>query len=159
MELHPSCVGHRDWDGVAFNLGGPSGHVMEEIRGERHVSCAGNGDGLPIIQGSSSASSSRFSRMRSPSFQTRRPRSDGLNLGQGPLSNARRAALTARSTSFLSPSAACAITSPVAGFSTGNVLPETAFDRLPIDQELAPFLFKLVTRLSSRISAVAILIT
>ena len=43
--------------------------------------------------------------MRSASFQSRRPRSDGVIAGHGPESKARRAARTARSTSSRSPSA------------------------------------------------------
>lgn len=43
-----------------------------------------------------------------------------------PRLNAVLAALTAASTSALSPSATCAIGFPVAGFSVANVLPETA---------------------------------
>src|SRR5436190_23486665 len=50
---------------------------------------------------------------------------------QGPSSNALRAALTARSTSALSPSATLQMTSPVAGLSVSNVLPETLSCHLP----------------------------
>jgi hypothetical protein len=43
--------------------------------------------------------------------------------GHGPWSNASRAALTAKSTSSLSPSAILAITSPVLGSIVSNVFP------------------------------------
>src|SRR5262249_19567180 len=46
-------------------------------------------------------------------------------------SNVLRAALTARSTSALSPSATWQMTSPVAGLSVGKVLPETLSSHLP----------------------------
>ena len=51
VELGPRGIGHRNRDGVAFNLGGPSGHVMEEVRRQRHVSGAGNPKRLPIVPG------------------------------------------------------------------------------------------------------------
>src|SRR5947209_5915650 len=51
--------------------------------------------------------------------------------GQGPSSNALRAAFTARSTSALSPSATWQIVSPVAGFTVGNVLPDTLSSHFP----------------------------
>src|SRR5207249_4106998 len=50
---------------------------------------------------------------------------------QGPLSNARRAALTARSISGASPSATCAITSPFAGLMVSNVRPLTELTHFP----------------------------
>src|SRR5271169_3605626 len=49
----------------------------------------------------------------------------------GPLSNALRAALTASSTSALSPSAISARTSSVAGFSVSKVLPDFGATHLP----------------------------
>src|SRR5438309_1990203 len=69
--------------------------------------------------------------MRSASLYSSRPRSAPLIFDQGPSSNALRAALTARSTSALSPSATWQIASPVAGLSVGNVLPETLSSHLP----------------------------
>src|SRR5262245_33498792 len=69
--------------------------------------------------------------MRSASLFMSRPRSAALILGQGPDSNALRAALTARSTSALSPAAAWQMVSPVVGFSVGKVLPETESTHLP----------------------------
>src|SRR5262249_4502711 len=57
-----------------------------------------------------------------------RPRSAALIRGQGPSSNALRAAWTARSMSALSPSATSQSTSPVAGVSVEKVLP----DALPV---------------------------
>src|SRR3981081_448073 len=53
------------------------------------------------------------------------PRSEAGIFDQGPSSNALRAALTARSTSALSPSATWQIVSPVAGLTVANVLPLT----------------------------------
>ncbi len=53
--------------------------------------------------------------MRSPSFQTIRPRSAAVIRGQGPRSNAVRAAATARSMSRSSPLATVALGSSVAG--------------------------------------------
>ena len=60
------------------------------------------------------------------------PLSDVLISFQGPDSKALRAAFTAASISALSPSAALAITSPVAGFSTSKVLPDFASSHLPL---------------------------
>ena len=87
--------------------------------------------GLPLSIDSSSASSSRSRSMRSASRHSKRPFSDGLTLAQTPSSKARRAAATARSTSALSPSGTLAITAPVAGLYTSNVLPEAALTILP----------------------------
>src|ERR1043165_8811501 len=61
-----------------------------------------------------------------------RPRSAPLVLDQGPSSNALRAALTARSTSALSPSATWQIGSPVQGLSVANVLPDALCTHLPL---------------------------
>jgi hypothetical protein len=58
-------------------------------------------------------------------------RSSGDMRGQGPVSNARRAAVTAASMSAASPSATLAIGSPVAGLNTSKVLPDLAFTHLP----------------------------
>src|SRR5262249_50475595 len=71
--------------------------------------------------------------MRSASLFISRPRSEAFIFGQGPVSNALRAALTAKSTSAVSPSATWQIVSPVAvaGLRVGNVLPETLSSRLP----------------------------
>jgi hypothetical protein len=60
-----------------------------------------------------------------------RPRSRAFIFRHGPFSNAFRAALTALSTSALSPSATLAITSPVAGLSVSNVLPLVESTHLP----------------------------
>ena len=51
--------------------------------------------------------------------------------GQGPASNALRAARAARSMSSASPSATRASTFPVAGSSVSNVLPDAASTHLP----------------------------
>src|SRR6516225_6638110 len=69
--------------------------------------------------------------MRSASLLSSRPRSEAFILGHGPSSKALRAALTARSTSALSPSATWQMVSPVAGLTVGNVLPETLSCHLP----------------------------
>src|SRR5207244_11611841 len=69
--------------------------------------------------------------MRSASRLSRRPRSEAFIFGQGPSSNALRAALTARSTSALSPSATWQMVSPVAGLIVGKVLPDTLSSHLP----------------------------
>src|SRR5829696_7787750 len=87
--------------------------------------------GLPLSMASSAASSSACSRIRSPILCRRRPRADGVMRAQGPLSKARRAAFTAKSTSALSPSATRATTSPVAGSVTSKVLPDWAGTHLP----------------------------
>src|SRR5262245_59481448 len=69
--------------------------------------------------------------MRSARRCSSRPRSAALIFGQGPSSNALRAALTARSTSALSPSATWQIVSPVVGFRVGKVLPLTLSTQRP----------------------------
>jgi hypothetical protein len=70
---------------------------------------------LPLSSDSSSASSSVCWEMRSPIRQISLPRSEGVIAGQGPDSNARRAAFTAASMSAASPSATRAMVAPVAG--------------------------------------------
>ena len=69
--------------------------------------------------------------MRSAMRHRMRPFSAGLTLAQIPLSKARRAAATAKSTSALSASGTLAITAPVAGLNTSKVLPEAALAILP----------------------------
>src|ERR1700677_4506516 len=90
---------------------------------------------LPLSSDSSSASSSVFSAIRSPSRCRRRPRSDGVSRLQGP-SSAARAALTARSTSAALPWATCASTSPVPGSKLSNVSPSSASTHLPLISSL-----------------------
>src|SRR6516225_2508566 len=80
---------------------------------------------LPVFRDSSIANSSRCLVMRSPIRQRSFERSDAFIFGQGPLSKARRAALTARSTSSARPRSTVVSISPVAGFMTSIVLPET----------------------------------
>src|ERR1700686_3697407 len=80
------------------------------------------------------------------------PRSDGVMLAHGEDSNARRAALTAASTSPSSPSATRAITSPVAGFVTSKVLPEAAATHLPLISSFFGVARNCVTGLDVRIS-------
>jgi hypothetical protein len=40
----------RKGDGLAFDLGGPAGHVVEQVGGQRHVRDAGHGEWLAIVQ-------------------------------------------------------------------------------------------------------------
>src|SRR5262249_40556064 len=72
-----------------------------------------------------------FFSIRSASLFMSRPRSAPLIFGQGPSSNALRAAFTARSTSALSPSATWQMVSPVAGLTVGKVLPDSLSSHLP----------------------------
>src|SRR5580693_9275758 len=74
--------------------------------------------GMPLSRLSTWPISSAACSMRSASFHNRRARATGGMLGQGPLSNALRAARTARSISSAPPAAAWPRTLPVAGFST-----------------------------------------
>src|ERR1039457_4627798 len=69
--------------------------------------------------------------MRSPMRQTSRPRSLGVMRRQGPESNARLAAVTARLMSSLSLSGTRAMTEASAGLNTSRVLPEAAGTHLP----------------------------
>src|ERR1051325_3698983 len=69
--------------------------------------------------------------MRSPMRQMSLPRSLGVIRRHGPDSKARRAALTARLMSSLSPSATRAMTEPSAGLKTSKVLPDAAETHLP----------------------------
>ena len=87
--------------------------------------------GLPLSRVSSSASSSKCSNTRSPSLQISRPRSVAVIAGQGPLSNARRAARTARSMSTSSACAHSAKSLPVAGLWVWKVCPDFAFTHFP----------------------------
>src|SRR5437588_4956684 len=88
--------------------------------------------GLPESVDSSWESRSSSRRTMSAARSRIRPRSRGLVLGHHePSSNARRAAVTARSTSFESASGTVATTSPVAGFTTSKRPPATASTHLP----------------------------
>ena len=69
--------------------------------------------------------------IRSARRNSSRPRSRALIRGQGPCSNASRAARTARSTSSAVPWATSAITSSVAGLMVGKVLPSLAATQRP----------------------------
>ncbi len=82
--------------------------------------------GLPMSSVSSSASSSRCARISSANRCSTRLRSRGGWCAQTPLSNARRAAATARSTSALSVEATRAITRPSIGVTSSNVSPLAA---------------------------------
>src|ERR1700722_13115252 len=88
-------------------------------------------NGLPLSSDSISANSSRLASSKSATFQISWPRCEGDILLHGPSSKARRAAVTARSTSSLSASGTRAITSPVAGLYTGKVLPDAARTKRP----------------------------
>src|SRR5450759_5859600 len=102
--------------------------------------------GLPLSSDSSSASSSAFSRMRSPIFQISLPRSLGVRLRHGPDSNARRAAFTARLMSSLPLSGTRAITDASAGLNTSNNFPDAAGDHLPPIRFCFGFLSHAATR-------------
>src|ERR1700729_463324 len=79
--------------------------------------------GLPLSSASISANSSACFSRRSPSFHTSCERSAGEMRDHGPVSNALRAAFTARSMSALSPAGTRAMISCAAGSSTSKVLP------------------------------------
>src|SRR5215470_1060782 len=87
--------------------------------------------GLPLSSVSSCASSSACCSISSATFQSNRPRCEGVIFGQGPLSKALRAAVTARLMSSLSPSATLASTSPVDGSIVSNALPLAAATHCP----------------------------
>ena len=93
-------------------------------------------NGLPLSSDSSSRARRRAPRSGRRASRCIRPRSDAFILRHAPVSNARRAALTARSMSSASPSATSASSSSVAGFSVSKVLPDAAVDPLAVDQEL-----------------------
>ena len=80
---------------------------------------------LPQLSDSSMASSSAFCSTRSASLKSKRPRSAASIVLHGPVSRARRAALTALSTSAAPAAATLAITSPVAGLKVSNSPPST----------------------------------
>ena len=80
---------------------------------------------LPQLSDSSAASSSACCSTRSASLKSKRPRSAASIVLHGPVSSARRAALTALSTSAALPAATLAITSPVAGLNVSNSPPST----------------------------------
>ena len=84
-----------------------------------------------MLRLSSRAISSRFCVIRSPSFQTIRPRSAALIRGHGPESKALRAAATARSTSRSSPRPTRALGSSVAGLIVSYVEPEAGARQVP----------------------------
>src|SRR6185436_13355948 len=93
--------------------------------------------GLPLSRVSSRAISSACARIKSPSFQRMRWRSAGRIFGQGPLSNAARAARTARSTSSGPALATVQIGSSVAGLYVVKVSPEAASTVSPLMTSLA----------------------
>ena len=95
------------------------------------ISCRQSVMVLPLSMLSSTASSSRCSRTRSASFSSTALRSSGAARDQAPPSKARRADLTARSTSAASQAATSAITSPVAGLMVGKVWPLAASRKRP----------------------------
>jgi hypothetical protein len=50
VELGARSVGHRQADGVALDLGGPTGHVTEQLGGQRHVRGPGHGERLAVVE-------------------------------------------------------------------------------------------------------------
>src|SRR3954452_23906446 len=86
--------------------------------------------GAPMSRASISISSSNLSSRRWPMRVNSAWRSYGVHLRHCP-SNAKRAALTSRSTSISSPAASCARASPVDGLTVVSVRPEAAGTRLP----------------------------
>ncbi len=80
---------------------------------------------LPQLSDSSVANSSAFCSIRSASLNISRPRSAASIALHGPDSTARRAALTALSTSAGPAAATLASASPVAGLCVSNVPPST----------------------------------
>src|SRR5713226_6951250 len=86
---------------------------------------------LPVQRLSSRAISSRCCWIRSPRRQTMRPRSCGLIFGQGPSSNALRAAVTARSMSRSSPLPTTDSGSSLAGLIGWYVSPESGACHFP----------------------------
>ena len=51
VEVGAGRVGHRDIDGVALDLGGPAGHVVEQVGGQRHVGRLSHRERLAVVQG------------------------------------------------------------------------------------------------------------
>ena len=51
VEHRARGVGHRQRDRVALDLGGPAGHVVEQLGGQRHVDRAGDADRLAVVEG------------------------------------------------------------------------------------------------------------
>jgi len=86
-------------NGGPEGLGGPAGHVAEEVGGEGNICNAGDGDGLAVIKRFEFGELFGVLLDELPSFQRSCPRLEGLMAGHGPESKARRAAWTARSTS------------------------------------------------------------
>ncbi len=80
---------------------------------------------LPELSDSSRANSRGVLLDESASRNSKLPRSAASIVAQGPSSNARRAALTALSTSAAVPAATWAMTSPVAGLSVSSIWPST----------------------------------
>ena len=46
----PGVYGHREWNGVALDLGRPSRHVAEQIDRERNVGGLGNVERLAVVE-------------------------------------------------------------------------------------------------------------
>ena len=86
--------------------------------------------GLPVLRLSSRPISSARASRASASLSSRRLRSCGVECCQ--LSNAFAAALAARSTSSASEAGTCAMTWPLAGFSTARVLPLALSTQSPL---------------------------
>ena len=50
VEVSARHVGHRDVDRVALDLGGPAGHVVEQVRRQRHVGGLRHAERLAVVQ-------------------------------------------------------------------------------------------------------------
>ena len=125
-----------DGDGLAVDLVGPAGVVAIALDGQRQVGVQRIAQRLAVVE--------RFeggqlflvaASMRSASLLSSRPRSEAFIFGHGPSSNALRAALTARSTSALSPSATWQMVSPVAGLSGRKRLARHAVEPFAADEQ------------------------
>src|SRR5262252_4301410 len=86
---------------------------------------------LPLFIDSISANSSRRSQSSSAILRINLPRALGFIFDHGPDWKARRAALTAKSTSLAEAAGASQIFSPVAGFMTGSVPPSIGSTLFP----------------------------
>ena len=120
---------------LALDLVGPAGVVAERV--DRRLPCRRRESVmvLPQLSDSRAASSAAFFSMRSASLNMSLPRSAASILLQGPDSRARRAALTALSTSGAVAAATLAMTSPVAGLIGVEVLALGRLDPLVVDEQ------------------------
>ncbi len=49
VEVRARHIGHRNVDGVALDLGGPAGHVVKQVGGQRNVGSLRDDEGLAVI--------------------------------------------------------------------------------------------------------------